>query len=136
MTLLHLGSTNISVCFIPTLPVVRSLGAQGALPMGQGHSRSCWVVPFVSIVLIPWKVAPHPWPLLTLYSQAVFSLILVNTRKIFCLERHLTDMLLLLFVVAVQLPSHVPLCDLMDCSMPGLPVPHHIAVCPSLCPLN
>ena len=77
--------------------------------MGQGHSRSLRVVPFVSIVLSPWKVALHPWPLLTLCSQAAFSLILTNTRKIFCLERHHTDMLLLLFVVVVQLPGHVQL---------------------------
>ena len=29
-------------------------------------------------------------------------------------------------VVVVQLPSHVELCDPMDCSTPGLPVPHHL----------
>ena len=28
--------------------------------------------------------------------------------------------------VVVQLPSRVTLCDPMDCSMPGLPVPHHL----------
>ena len=28
------------------------------------------------------------------------------------------------------------LCDPMDCSMPGLPVSHHVPVCPSSCPLN
>ena len=28
-------------------------------------------------------------------------------------------------VVVVKLPCHVQLCDPMDCSMPGLPVPHH-----------
>ena len=26
----------------------------------------------------------------------------------------------------VQLLSHVPLCNPMDCSMPGFPVPHHL----------
>ena len=29
-------------------------------------------------------------------------------------------------VVIVQSPSHVWLCDHMDCSTPGLPVPHHL----------
>ena len=28
------------------------------------------------------------------------------------------------------------LCNPMDCSMPGLPVPHHLAVCPSSCSLH
>ena len=28
--------------------------------------------------------------------------------------------------VVVQLPSRVTLCDPMDCSMPGLPVRHHL----------
>ena len=28
------------------------------------------------------------------------------------------------------------LCDPMDYSMPGLPVSHHVPVCPSSCPLN
>ena len=28
--------------------------------------------------------------------------------------------------VVVQSPSRVQLCDLMDCSMPGLSVPHHL----------
>ena len=31
--------------------------------------------------------------------------------------------------------SHLTLCDPMDCSMPGLPVPHHFP-CPSACPFN
>ena len=31
-----------------------------------------------------------------------------------------------LFTVVVQLPSHVWLCDPMDCSMPSFPVPHHL----------
>ena len=30
------------------------------------------------------------------------------------------------YVVVVQSPSPVRLCDPMDCSMPGLPVPHHL----------
>ena len=29
-------------------------------------------------------------------------------------------------LIVIQLLSHVPLCDPMDCSMPGLPVPHHL----------
>ena len=29
-------------------------------------------------------------------------------------------------VVVVKLPCHVQLCDPMDYSMPGLPVPHHL----------
>ena len=29
-------------------------------------------------------------------------------------------------IVVVQLPSHSRLYDTMDCSMPGLPVPHHL----------
>ena len=29
-------------------------------------------------------------------------------------------------VLVVQLPSCVCLCDPMDCSTPGLPVPHHL----------
>ena len=29
-------------------------------------------------------------------------------------------------VVVVQSPSHVRLCDPMDCSMPGFSVPHHL----------
>ena len=28
--------------------------------------------------------------------------------------------------LVVQLPSHVRLCNPMDCSMPVLPVPHHL----------
>ena len=32
--------------------------------------------------------------------------------------------------------SCLTLCDPMDCSMPGLPVSHHVPVCPSSCPLN
>lgn len=36
--------------------------------------------------------------------RAAFSLSLLTQGKIFCLERHHTDMLLLLFVVVVQLP--------------------------------
>ena len=32
----------------------------------------------------------------------------------------------LLFVVAVQLLSHVGLCEPMNCSMPGFPVLHHL----------
>ena len=28
------------------------------------------------------------------------------------------------------------LCNSMDCSMPDFPVPHHLPVCPSSCPLN
>ena len=31
------------------------------------------------------------------------------------------------FVVVAQLPSHVWLCDSMDCSTPGLPVPRHLS---------
>ena len=29
-------------------------------------------------------------------------------------------------IVVVQSPSHVRLCNPMDCSTPGLPVPHHL----------
>ena len=29
-------------------------------------------------------------------------------------------------VVVVQSPSQVQLCNSMDCSMPGFPVPHHL----------
>ena len=29
-------------------------------------------------------------------------------------------------LIVVQSPSHVQLCDPMDCSTPGLPVPHHL----------
>ena len=29
-------------------------------------------------------------------------------------------------LVVVQLPSHIILCNLMDCSTPGFPVPHHL----------
>ena len=37
----------------------------------------------------------------------------------------------------VQLPSHVRLCDAMDCSTPGLSVPHHLLeVCSSSGPLH
>ena len=32
----------------------------------------------------------------------------------------------IMFVVVVQSSSHVRLFDLMDCSMPDLPVPHHL----------
>ena len=30
------------------------------------------------------------------------------------------------YVVVVQPPSHVRLCEPMDCSTPGLPVPHYL----------
>ena len=33
-------------------------------------------------------------------------------------------------VVVVELPSHVPLCDPIDCSMPSLPVPLHLPELP------
>ena len=39
------------------------------------------------------------------------------------------------FFFVVQLPSDGP-CDPMDCSTPGFPVPHHLPVCPSSCPLH
>ena len=29
-------------------------------------------------------------------------------------------------IAAVQSPSHVRLCDPIDCSRPGLPAPHHL----------
>ena len=32
--------------------------------------------------------------------------------------------------------SYLTLWDLMDCSMPDLPVAYHLSVCPSSCPLN
>ena len=38
--------------------------------------------------------------------------------------------------VVVQLASPVGLCDPMDWSSPGFPVPHHLPVCPSSCSLN
>ena len=38
--------------------------------------------------------------------------------------------------IVVQLPSHVWLFDSMDCSTPGLPVPHHLPVCLNSCPLH
>ena len=31
-----------------------------------------------------------------------------------------------MYIIVVQLPSHVQLCDPMDCSMPGLLDPHHL----------
>ena len=37
-----------------------------------------------------------------------------------------TDRWIAVVVVVVELPSHVPLCDPIDCSMPSLPVPLHL----------
>ena len=36
------------------------------------------------------------------------------------------DLSKLLYRVVVQLPSHIRLCNTVDCSTPGLPVPYHL----------
>jgi len=49
--------------------------------------------------------------------------------KLIKVKKHYSRLLITiytLFVAVVQSPSHVRLCDSMDCSMPGLPVPHHL----------
>ena len=47
--------------------------------------------------------------------------VLVPIPRCSCADIHF------LVVDVVQLPSHVRLCDPMDCSSPGFPVPHHLS---------
>ena len=59
--------------------------------------------------------------------STLFSVPIIVTDTALEIEMRIKqwEIMLKYYIVVVKLPRHVQLCDPMDCSMLGLPVPHH-----------